>query len=306
MDKEEERNLRRLGELTYFEPTTLSEAIQTLAEQGEGTYALAGGTDLLVQMKRGSLRPTALVNLKRIDGLNRIDDRGGKEVSIGPLTSISSVASSSVIRSRFPVLAETAVLVGSPTIRNLGTLGGNIGRASPASDMVPSLIVLCARVRIEGPSGGREIPIEEIFVEPGRTILSRGDLITSIVLTKASSHSGAAYLKLGRRQGMDCALVGVAASLTLAGKTGEVKGARIALSAVAPFPLRARRAEGVLQSGPLNAKRVQEAAIVAMEESSPITDMRATASYRKEMVKVLASRAISRAWAMAEQGGENS
>ena len=306
MDREEEKKLRRLGALTYFEPITLSEAIQVLAGQGEGTYPLAGGTDLLVQMKRGSLRPTALVNLKRIDGLNRVEERGGKEVSIGPLTSISSVAGSSVIRSRYPVLAETAVLVGSPALRNLGTLGGNIGRASPASDMVPSLIVLRAHVRIEGPSGVREIPIEEIFMEPGRTILSRGDLITSIVLAEGSPHSGAAYLKLGRRQGMDCALVGVAASLTLVEKTREVKEARIALSAVAPVPLRARRAEDVLRSGLLNETRVQEAAAIAMEESSPITDMRASAFYRKEMVKVLASRAISRAWGMAERGGKNS
>ena len=296
--------MRRLAALTYYEPITLSAAIGLLAEQGEGTYPFVGGTDLLVQMKRGSLRPTALVNLKRIDGLNRIEGRRDQGVSIGPLTLISAIERSSFIRSRFPVLAEAAALVGSPALRNLGTVGGNIGRASPASDMVPSLIVLRAHVRIEGPSGAREIPIDKIFIEPGRTILLRGDLITSIVLPEASSHSGAAYLKLGRRQGMDCALVGVAASLTLAGKEQEVEEARIALSAVAPFPLRARRAEGVLRSGPLNAKRVQEAAAVAMEECSPITDMRASASYRKDMVRVLASRAISRAWAMAKRGEE--
>ena len=306
MDREEEKKLRRLRALTYFEPRILAEAIQVLAGQGEGVYPLAGGTDLLVQMKRGNLRPTTLVNLKRIDGLNRVEERRGQEVSIGPLTSISAIEYSSVIRSRYPILAEAAGVLGAPSLRNLGTLGGNIGRASPASDMVPSLIVLRAHVRIEGPSGEREIPIEEIFIEPGRTILSRGDLITAITLAEASPHSGAAYLKLGRRQGMDCALVGVAASLTLVEKTREVKEARIALSAVAPVPFRARMAEGVLRSGPLNETRVQEAATVAMEESSPITDMRASAFYRKEMVKVLASRAISRAWAMAERGGKNS
>jgi CO/xanthine dehydrogenase FAD-binding subunit len=294
--------LRRLRSFNYFQPKTVSEAINLLTEHGESAYPLAGGTDLLVQMKRGNLRPTVLVDLKRIEGLDRIEEERGKRIAIGPLTSISAIEASSLIRLRHPVLAEAANVLGSPPLRNLGTLGGNIGRASPASDMVPSLIVLGAQVVTEGPRGKRDHPLEEMFTGPGTTVLSRGELITSISLPERNPHSGAVYLKLGRRQGADCALVGVAVSLTLAPGNIEVKDARVALSAVAPVPLRARKAEGVLRSGPLNEARIKEAAAVTMEECSPMTDMRATAYYRKEMVRVLTSGAISRAWAIAERG----
>jgi CO/xanthine dehydrogenase FAD-binding subunit len=294
--------LKRLKSFSYFEPANVIEAIKILAEQGSQAYPLAGGTDLLVRMKRGDITPTALVNLKRIRGLDQIKKESEKGISIGALTSISAIENSPLIQSSHPVLVEAAGVLGSPSIRNLGTLGGNIGRASPASDMAPSLIILQARVVIEGLNGKRELDIENFFLGPGATTLSPGDLITSFFLSEMVPKSAAVYLKFGRREGPDCALVGVAVLLELSGKKNEAREARVALSSVAPVPLRAKKTEKVLLSGPLNEDRIKEAARVAAEESSPITDIRATDFYRKEMVMVLTFRAVLKALALAEKG----
>jgi carbon-monoxide dehydrogenase medium subunit len=294
--------LKRLKSFSYFEPADVTEAIKILAEQGSKAYPLAGGTDLLVRMKRGDITPTALVNLKRIKGIDQIKKESGKGISIGALTSISAIENSPLIQSSHPVLVEAAGVLGSPSIRNLGTLGGNIGRASPASDMAPSLIVLQARVVIEGLNDKRELDIEKFFLGPGATTLSTGDLITSFFLPERAPNSAAVYMKLGRREGPDCALVGVAVLLALSGKKDGAREARVALSSVAPVPLRARKTEEILLSGPLNEDRIKKAARVAAEESSPITDMRATGSYRKEMVRVLTFRAVSKALALVEKG----
>ncbi len=267
-----------------------------LAEHGRKAYPLAGGTDLLVRMKRGALKPAVLVNLKRIPGLDTIarDPRGG--VRIGALAPISAIQFSPLVRSTHPLLAQAASLFGSPSIRNLATLGGNIGRASPASDMAPALIVLAA----EGPGGRRELGIEALFAGPGITSLTSGEVITSFFLPEMMPHSGAAYVRLGHREGMECALVGAAAFLTLSGRANAVEDARVALASVAPVPLRAKRAEEALLSGPLSDARMREAARAAADESFPTTDMRASGAYRKEMVRVMTYRALRASLHMAQ------
>jgi CO/xanthine dehydrogenase FAD-binding subunit len=294
--------MRRLKAFSYFEPTTIEEAVRMLRKQGGQARPLAGGTDLLVRMKRGEILPSALINLKRIKGLDKIRKGPGRGISVGALTPVSTIEQSPLIRSTHPMLAEAARLLGSPSIRNLATLGGNVGRASPASDMVPSLIVLKARVMIDGIRGKKELDMERLFSGPGTTTLSKGELIRSFFLPSLPPRSGGTYLKLGRHEGMDCALVGVAVCLSLSGKNREVKEARVALSAVAPVPLRATKTEEVLLSGPLTEERIREASRVAAMESSPIDDLRASGSYRKEMVSVLTYRAVLEALAHAERG----
>ncbi len=285
--------MKRLKPFSYFEPATLKEATEILAEKAGSAYPLAGGTDLLVRMKRGDLKPSALVNLKGIPDLNRIEREPAKSgLQIGALAKISDLEHSSAVNSEYPVLADAAGLLGSPSIRNMATLGGNIGRASPASDLVPSLIVLQARVFAQALQASRELEVESMFTGPGTTTLRPGEIITSVFLPYLAPGSGAAYCKLGRREAMECALVGVAALLTLSKNDEEAQKARIALAAVAPVPLRPRRVEEVLLSGSLGQRRLREAARVAAEESTPITDMRAGASYRKEMVQVMAYRAL--------------
>jgi CO/xanthine dehydrogenase FAD-binding subunit len=294
--------MKRLKAFSYFEPATIEEAVRMLRKQGEQARLLAGGTDLLVRMKRGEVSPSALINLKRIKGLDQIRKGPGKGMTLGALIKISAVEQSPLVRSTHPMLAHAARLLGSPSIRNVATLGGNAGRASPASDMVPSLIALKARVMIEGIRGKKELDLEKLFSGPGMTTLSKGELIRSFFLPNLPPRSGGTYLKLGRREGMDCALVGVAVWLSLSGKNAEAKEARVALSAVAPIPLRAKKTEEVLLSGPLTEERIREASRVAAMESSPIDDLRASGSYRKEMVRVLTSRAVREALTRANGG----
>src|SRR5512147_3182208 len=148
--------MKKLPPFDYFEPDTLSEAIQILAREGERTMPLAGGTDVLVRMKKGEIHPAALVSLKGIPRLQQIETRSGNGLSIGALVSISAIEYSETVQREYPLLARAAEVLGAPSIRNLATIGGNIGRASPAADMAPSLMVLGARVAIEGPRGTRE------------------------------------------------------------------------------------------------------------------------------------------------------
>jgi carbon-monoxide dehydrogenase medium subunit len=284
--------LNRLRRFTYYEPRTLKEGIEMAASGGKGTYFLAGGTDLFVRMKRGVISPSALINLKSIQGLNRIERDGRGSLCIGSLTRISEMKRSPLVFSTHPVLAQAAGGLGSPSIRNLATVGGNIGRASPASDIAPSLMVLQARATLEGVQGKKELDVAQLFSGPGITALSKAEIITSFLIPEAKPHTKAIYLRLGRRQGMDCCLVGVAASLTLSDNTGEATEARIALASVGPVPLQAKRAEEALLSGSLTEERIRESARLACEECFPITDIRTTGSYRKEMIRVLTHRAL--------------
>lgn len=211
----------------YREAKSLGEAIEILAGEGPRALLLAGGTDLLVRMKQGVLTPSHLVNLKRVAGLDRIERPAAGGLTIGALTPIAEVERSELIRQGHPVLTQAAGLLGSPSIRRLATLGGNVGRASPAADMVPALIVLKARIIAEGPAGEKEIPVDAFFKGPGQTVLGPTEIITAIFLPDPAGAAGAAYLKLGRREGMDCALVGVAAALSLGGDGGVSVALRI-------------------------------------------------------------------------------
>lgn len=261
---------------------------------------------MLVRMKRGDVSPSAIVNLKRIEALKEIRSNAGNSVHIGALVSISDIENSPEVQSSHPILTQAAGVLGAQSIRNLATIGGNIGRVSPASDVAPSLMVLKARVGIEGPEGRRELEIGDVFVGPGATSLSDGEIITSFILPESAPNTGAAYLKLGRRGGGgDCALVGVAVLLTTGLEKAEIKDAGIAMSSVGPNPLRAKKAEEVIMSGNLDEKRMREAARAAAAETSPITDMRCSASYRKEMVQVLTFRALQEAMQKAEGGMSN-
>jgi CO/xanthine dehydrogenase FAD-binding subunit len=286
--------MKRIKPFRYLEPETVSEAIGMLVREGKGAYPLAGGTDLLVRMKRGDARPVALVNLKRLPGLGGIERREGKNLHIGALARVGELERSEIVRESHPLLGEAAGVLGSAPIRNLATVGGNIGRASPASDLAPSLMVLGAKVCIEGSGGKRDMEVRDFFKGPGVGVLSPGELILSFYVPGMEEGSRAAYLRLGRREGMDCALVGVAVRVSFSGADSGLREARVALGAVGPTPLRARRAEEELLSGSFTEERVRAAARLAMEECLPISDIRTSGEYRREMVGVLTRRALER------------
>ena len=293
-------SLKRLPAFSYLAPGTLAEALELLSQQARGAYPLAGGTDLVVRMKRGEIAPLVVVNLKRIPGLSGIVHENGSGVRIGALASIADIECSPLIRSRHPLLSEAAAVLGAPSIRNLATLGGNIARASPASDMAPSLIVLKARIRIAGPRGNRDLDPESFFSGPGATAMQPGEIITSFFVPHAAARSGAAYLKFGRSGGMDCALASVAVAITLGKTDTRVEDVAVAIGACSAVPMRARTAEEIIRSGSLSERHIQEAGSAAAAEASPISDLRARESYRRQLVKVLFSRALLIAWNRAK------
>ncbi len=294
------RAVKRLRHFTYFEPATLEDATETLAAAGNDACALAGGTDLVVDMKTGRMRPAAVINLKRFPGLSGIEpDVGGTR--IGALTKVTAIELSSLIQDQHPALAEAAAVLASPPVRGLATIGGNIARASPASDLAPPLIVHRAIATIEDRDGSRDQPIEGLFVGPGITTLAVHDIITSIFVPESPPRFGSAHLKIGiRGSGTDMAMVGVSAGLAL-DDSGAIEDVRIVLASVAPIPLRALEAETVLVGGEPSQEALAAAAEIASGECRPISDLRASASHRLALVRVLTLRVLRAALASARK-----
>lgn len=293
--------MHRLRRLDYHEPATLAEAVETLAAAGGTARVLAGGTDLIVDLKTARLRPSALVNLKRIPGLIGIEQTD-KGIRIGALATASTIARSDSVTSAAPALAAAAAHLASPPVRALATIGGNVGRASPASDLGPALIVHDAIASITGIRGARTEPVEHLYRGPGTTTLAVDEIITGFFLPRPPDGFGSAHAKLGKRgSGTDIAIAGVAASVVL-GTSGEIADCRIVLASLAPTLLRVGAAETGLRGAMATASALLAAGEAAAEAASPIDDVRATASYRSRLARVLTRRAI--AGAIAAAGGE--
>ena len=280
-----------MKDFRYSTPATLGEAMALLEEEGTKAFPLAGGTDLLVQMRRGRAQPDHLVDLKAIPGIRHVVEENSPMLKIGALSSLSSLGKS---LSTFPthrLIAEAAASIGSVQVRNKGTLGGNLCNASPSADMAPPLLVLDARVVIDSPRGRRTLPLQDFFQGPGKTVLARGEILREIQIPFPPAGAGAVYLKLSRRRGMDLAIVGVACLLSLDPES-RVRRVHIALGAVAPTPIRAAKAEEALLGEKVSDRLIEEVSRVAVEESRPISDLRASAEYRREMIRVLVRRSL--------------
>ncbi len=292
--------MQRLRSFAYHEPTTLAEAVSVLTAAGDDVHVLAGGTDLVVDMKTGRMRPNTVVNLKRIPGMTLIEAVDGG-TRIGALTKVTDIEASSRVQEEHPALAQAAAVLASPPVRALATIGGGIGRASPASDLAPPLIVLNAVATIEGPGGPREEPVEDLYAGPGITTLDPADIITSVFLPERAQRSGSAHLKIGARGGgTDIAIVGSCAAVVL-GDGLVVEDARIVLASVAPVPLRARAAEDALLGEIATEEVIGGAADLAAAACTPITDLRGTAEHRLVLARVLTQRALRAVVAMAEE-----
>jgi len=283
--------MKRLREFDYFEPTSLDEAIRILVAAPSDARVIAGGTDLVVDMKTGRMRPSTVVNLKRIPDLSGIEDANGA-TRIGALTKVDVVEKSAFVVERHPALAQAASILASPLVRALATIGGNIGRASPASDLGPALIVSSAVATIHGVDGSRDVLVEDLYTGPGTTSLVRSDIITALTLPARQPGFGSAHVKLGKRgSGTDIALAGVSASLVIA-DGGEIIDCRIALASLGPIPFRAVESEALLRSEILTEVLLEAAAAAASGEAKPIGDMRASAAYRTRLARVLTLRAL--------------
>ena len=273
----------------YFSPKTLAEASEILSRYHGEARAVAGGTDLLLKMKAGRIAPKAIVNIKRLPELRGLTFNS--HLTLGALTTLEEIRRSPIIREHYPALSEAANTMASVQIRNLATVGGNMCNAAPSADLAPILIALNATAVIAGVTGERRLPLDEFFTGAGQTVLKPGELLVSVEAPPPAGPS--LYLKLSPREHMDIAVVGV--GLALCGYNSlsqQCDSARVVLGAVAPIPLRARKAEAELESGALIMERIARAAKFAAEECQPIDDVRGSAWYRRRMVAVLTRRGL--------------
>ena len=280
----------------YVAVGSVREAVAALKNK-KRVMVLAGGTDMLVRMKGRALTPEVVVDVKGIPGAGDFSAKSG--LSIGSAVTMRQVELSAKVREDYAAVAQGAAVVGSIQIRNLATVAGNICNAAPSADVAPGLIALRAKVRIAGPGGQRTLLVENFMTGPGKTALKRGELVTAIQLPTPGPRTGSAFVRHTPRAAMDIAVVNVAVAMTLAPRTGKCEDVRIVLGAVAPTPMRALKAEMLLRGEKLTADLVAEAAAVAGAEARPISDQRASAEFRRELVRVLTGRMVEAARADA-------
>jgi len=286
-------------EFKYYEPETLSEAVELLDKLGPEAKILAGGTDLLVQIKMGTIRPKYIVNIKKIKDLYGIRD-GGDKLIIGALTKLREIERNSIVKERFYALYEAVKSMAGVQIRNMATIGGNLCNASPAADTAPPLIVYNAELVIYGPNGYRRVRVEEFFKGPKKTVLKHNEILTHIEIPYESRKHGSAFIKIAR-VAMDLAKVNVAAKLVVDDHDNIVDVA-IALGSVAPTPVRARSVESVLRGKKFSEREVWEAAKLVVNDISPITDVRSTAEYRRWVSRVITYDALIKSYERLKRG----
>ena len=286
---------------SFEAPRRVEDAVALLAKHGAAACVLAGGTDLLAQMRGGLRHPAVLVDVKRIPEL--VEVRASAErIAIGAAAPAASVREPPSLRAWFPGLAEAVALIGSEQIQGRASLGGNLCNASPAADTTPALLVNEAEVELAGPDGRRRLPLAALCTGPGQTALRPGELLVAIHLAAPPARTADAYLRLIPRSEMDIAVVGAAVRVTLApdGSCGE---ARVALGAVAPIALRVPAAEAALVGTRVDAAALARLADAASAAARPIDDKRGTAAYRRQVAGVLARRAAALAAARARERG---
>jgi aerobic carbon-monoxide dehydrogenase medium subunit len=282
-------------------PESIDDCLRALAQKGADTKVLAGGTDLLPQLKNGLLKPARVIDLSGIPRLRALEPANGRGLRVGAAVTARTLELDATVRGRYRSLAESGALVGSVQVRNLATLGGNLCNAAPSADMAPPLLALDAEAVVVGPKGERRVPIATFFTGVRRTVLAPDELLLELVVPDPGPQSGGHYLRHTPRRELDIAVVGVASQLTLA--NGVCTKARIALAAVAPVPLRATAAEQSLEGQAVTAERIARAADLAVDAARPISDQRGSAEFRRHLVRVLTRRTLTTALERASARG---
>ena len=276
----------------YLCPETIPEAIALLQQYGDAAKILSGGQSLIPMMKVRLARPEYLIDINRIAGLQYIKEEDGF-LKIGGLTREADLEASDLIRSRYPIILDTATLIADPQVRTMATIGGNLAHGDPANDHPATMLALGAEVVAVGPRGERIIAVTDFFLSVLTTALEQDEILTEIRVPAAVPGSGGAYFKLERKVG-DFATVGVAAQITLDG-AGICRRAGIGLTNVGPTPIKAHRAEECLLGKPIDEEQIRKAAQLASEQAQPSSDLRGPAEYKSSMVKELTKRALARA-----------
>lgn len=275
----------------YEAPTSLKNALQFLSEQGE-IRPLAGGTDIIDQLKSNRRNADLVVDLKRVPELLtlELDDT---QLRIGSAVSCTEVHKLTAENGCFSALSEASELIGSIHIQNRASIGGNVCNAAPSADTIPALLVHEAIAHTASAAGERQIPLIDFFAGPGQTVLQKGEILKELVLPTSSPNAASAYLRFIPRNEMDIAVAGVGSLLEIDPVSGVVKKARIALASVAPTPVRAYAAEQYLEGALIDNSSIGKASDLAVDAAVPITDVRGSAEYRKELVKVLTKRTLN-------------
>lgn len=285
----------RLPKFEYFEPESLETALNLLAERDGKATVLAGGTDVLVKMRNGRMKPGAVIALEKIQNLSEISFDAGKGLTIGAAAKVSDVASNSEILQYYPALAKAAGVMANVQVRNMATIGGNLCNAAPSAENAPPLMALGAYATIASSEKVRQLALDDFFLGPGLTAMKPYEIMTSIVVPEPPAKSGASYQRISARCGVDIAAVSVGTMVRM--EDGVCKEIRIVLGAVAPVPMHASEAEAFAVNKVWSIENVKKAAQLASEESRPISDVRASAQYRRGMVAVLTFRSMEEAHA---------
>jgi len=276
----------------YVAPSTLDDAVTLLREHGGEAKVLSGGQSLIPMLKLRLATPTVLVDINRIPGLDYVEERDGA-LHIGALAREAELERSAVVRARYPLLFDTARVIADPIVRNSATICGNVAHGDPGNDHPATMIALDASFVIRGANGTRTVAARDFFVGLFTTLLEPDEIVTEIVIPSPPARSGGAYMKLERKVG-DFATAAVAAQLTL-DSTGACQRAGIALTNVGATPIRAASAETFLAGKPLDATTIGEAATMAASAAEPVADRRGSEEYKRDLVRVLAARALQKA-----------
>jgi len=279
-----------MGNTEYIKPKNLNDLLNNKKETEGRGEVIAGGTNLIPQIKEKIKSPDFLIDVCDLQELSQINEENGM-ISIGAGTTIADIASSEIIKSKSPILASAARQLGNPLVRNRATIGGNLADASPAADTAPPLLALEAFLYLESEGGGkREVPLDEFFTGPNQTVMKENEVITRICFKEPEDPINGAYIKLGLRNAMAISVVSVALMLDV--EEGICRKARIALGSVAPRPVRAYGVEKSLEGKELNRDVIEASANEVSKDISPISDIRASAEYRQHTSSVLLKRAI--------------
>ena len=283
----------------YVSPQTVEEAVGLLAKYGARARILAGGTDLLTQMRNGKKEADLVVDIKKIPEVNQIAFSPDGGLKLGAAVPCYQIYSNRAVLTAYPGLIDVARMIGGTLIQGRATIGGNLANAAPSADSIPVLIALSASCEVRGPNGTRHIPVESFCTAPGQTVLGPGEMLVSLHFPAPQRQQGVRYLRFTPRNEMDIAVAGAGVSLIL--DNGVIRSARVALASVAPTPLFVPEAGDWLTGKPASEASFRAAADIAKSAARPITDMRGTADYRRHLCAVLTRRALEAAAARARE-----
>ena len=289
-----------LPKFDFHRPTSIAETQEILDEYGDSATLIAGGTDVLVNLKKKEIAPAHLVGIDRVtelDGVHTVE----RDLQLGSLVTATRLSENRTLKRNYPFLARAAAGLGSPPVRNRATIGGNIVTARPAADLLPPLMVLDATLNLTSVEGSREMPVARFVTGPGETRIRSNEILAYVTLPQRVPNSGGAYIKFGARHSCEISIVSVAAFVSLTPAGRRIQEAKIALGAVAPKVIRCPRAETLLVGAPATEKSFVAAGQSAARAARPISDHRGSATYRRQMVEVLTRRALAAACAAARE-----